>query len=141
MWIVWQILISYSKFLTPRPLKWCRPGAHTIILSKNIHKITKTDYVWFEFLWIRRYVRIRIEFQKYFQPIVPYVRHDGLTLSWLLTFLRGRRRKKWSFKDEVKPQYILGQYALSFPYVVVHLFPFCLVRGGNQVSVALSNDP
>ena len=23
--------------------------------SKNIHKVTKTDYVWFEFLWIRHY--------------------------------------------------------------------------------------
>ena len=28
---------------------------YTVILSKNIHKITKTDYVWFLFLWIRRY--------------------------------------------------------------------------------------
>ena len=27
----------------------------TLILSKNIHKVTKTDYVWFEFLWIRRW--------------------------------------------------------------------------------------
>ena len=39
----------------PRPLKWSILGAHTIILSKNNHKVTKTDYVWFEFLWIRRY--------------------------------------------------------------------------------------
>ena len=39
----------------PRPLKWSMLGAHTIILSNNIHKVTKTDYVWFEFLWIRRY--------------------------------------------------------------------------------------
>ena len=31
-------------------------GAHTIILSKNIHKVLKTDYEWFEFLWIRRYL-------------------------------------------------------------------------------------
>ena len=28
-------------------------GAHTIVLSKNIHKVTNTDYVRFEFLWIR----------------------------------------------------------------------------------------
>ena len=53
--IFWQILISYFKFLMPRPLKWSILGAHTIILSKNIHKVTKTDYVWFKFLWIRRY--------------------------------------------------------------------------------------
>ena len=52
-WLFWQILISYCKFLMPRPLKWCILG--TIILSKNIHKVTKTDYVWFEFSWIRRY--------------------------------------------------------------------------------------
>ena len=26
-----------------------------MILSKNIHEVRKTDYVWFEFLWIRRY--------------------------------------------------------------------------------------
>ena len=32
-------------------------GAHTVILSKNIHQVTKTDCVWFEFVWIRRYVR------------------------------------------------------------------------------------
>jgi hypothetical protein len=51
----WQILISYCKFLMPRSLKWSILGAHIIILSKNIHKVTKTDYVWFEFLWIRRY--------------------------------------------------------------------------------------
>ena len=25
-------------------------GAHTVILAKNIHTVTKTDYVWFEFL-------------------------------------------------------------------------------------------
>ena len=42
----------------PRPLKGSILGAHTIILSKNIHKVTKTDYVWFEFLWIRRYMLI-----------------------------------------------------------------------------------
>ena len=56
LWLFWQILISYCKFLMPRPLKWSILGAHTIILSKNIHKGTKKDYVWFEFLWIRRYL-------------------------------------------------------------------------------------
>ena len=55
LWLFWQILISYCKFLMPRPLKWSILGAHTKILSKNIHKVTKTDYLWFEFLWIRRY--------------------------------------------------------------------------------------
>ena len=30
-------------------------SAHLIILSKNIHNVTKIDYGWFEFLWIRRY--------------------------------------------------------------------------------------
>ena len=39
----------------PKPLNRSVLGAHTIILSKNIHKITKTYDVWFEFLWIRRY--------------------------------------------------------------------------------------
>ena len=34
----WQILISYWKFLMPRPLKWGILGASTIILSKDIHK-------------------------------------------------------------------------------------------------------
>ena len=38
LWLFWQILISYCKFLMPRPLKWTIPGAHTIILSKNIQK-------------------------------------------------------------------------------------------------------
>ena len=55
LWLFWQILISYCKFLMSRPLKWSILGTHTIILSKNIHKVTKTDYVWFKFLWIRRY--------------------------------------------------------------------------------------
>ena len=27
------------------------------MLSKNIHKVTKTDYVWFDFLWIRRKIK------------------------------------------------------------------------------------
>ena len=44
----------------PRPLKLSILGAHTTILSKNIHKVKKTDYSnlfeWFEFLYIRRYV-------------------------------------------------------------------------------------
>ena len=51
-----QILVSYCKFFMPSPLKWSILGAHTIILSKNINTVTKTDCVWFEFLWIRRYV-------------------------------------------------------------------------------------
>ena len=54
-WLFWQILISYCKFLMSRSLKWSILGAHTIILAKNIHKVTKTVYVWFEFLWIRCY--------------------------------------------------------------------------------------
>ena len=37
----------------------CILGARTIALSKNIHKVTKTDYVLFEFLWIRRYLAAR----------------------------------------------------------------------------------
>ena len=52
-----QILISYCKFLMPRPWKWSILSALTILLSKNIHKGTKTDHVWFDFLWIRRYHR------------------------------------------------------------------------------------
>ena len=39
----------------PRPSNWSILGAHTLTLSKNIHKVTKRDYVWFEFLWIRLY--------------------------------------------------------------------------------------
>ena len=46
MTFFWQTLISYCKFLMPRPLKWSIQGAHTIISSKNIHKVTKTDYLW-----------------------------------------------------------------------------------------------
>ena len=34
----WQILISYSKFLMPRPLKLDTLGAYTIILFTKIHK-------------------------------------------------------------------------------------------------------
>ena len=62
LWLFWQNLISYCKFLMPRPLKWSIPGTHTIIiiLSKNIHKVTKTNYVWFEFWWIRRYLSVAI---------------------------------------------------------------------------------
>ena len=39
----WQSLISYCKFLIPRPLKWSIPGDHKIISSKKIHKVPKTD--------------------------------------------------------------------------------------------------
>ena len=46
-----------------------------MILSKNIHKVTKTDYVWFEFLWIRRYMKhFASEFHSgtyFFQPHLP----------------------------------------------------------------------
>ena len=44
---IWQI--SHAK-----TFKWSIQGAHTIISSKNIHKVAKTDYMWFEFSWIRR---------------------------------------------------------------------------------------
>ena len=43
--------ISHAK-----TFKWSIPGAHIIKLSKNIHKVTKTDYMWFDFLWIRLYL-------------------------------------------------------------------------------------
>ena len=33
----WQILLSYFKFLMPRPFKWGILGAGTIILSGDIH--------------------------------------------------------------------------------------------------------
>ena len=36
LWLFWQILISYCKFLMPRPLKWGILGAGTIILSGDI---------------------------------------------------------------------------------------------------------
>ena len=62
IWLFWQILISNCKFLMPRPLKWSLLGAHTMILSKIIHKVTKTDYVWLIFLWIRRYVVLLAQF-------------------------------------------------------------------------------
>ena len=39
-------------------------GARAIILSKNIQKLTKTDYVWFEFLWIRLYESLIIFMQR-----------------------------------------------------------------------------
>ena len=55
IWLFWQILISYWKFLMPRPSKWSIPGAHVIVFFKNTYKVTKINYVWFEFLWIRRY--------------------------------------------------------------------------------------
>ena len=38
LWLFWQILIQYCKFLMPRPLKWGILGASTIILSKDIDK-------------------------------------------------------------------------------------------------------
>ena len=36
LWLFWQILIQYCKFLMPRPLKWGILGASTILLSKDI---------------------------------------------------------------------------------------------------------
>ena len=41
-WLFWLILISYWEFLMPRSLKWSILGDQTILLSKNIHKVTKT---------------------------------------------------------------------------------------------------
>ena len=38
LWLFWQILIQYWKFLMPRPLKRGILGASTIILSKDIDK-------------------------------------------------------------------------------------------------------
>ena len=38
LWLSWQILIWYCKFLMPRPVKWGMLGASTIILSKDIDK-------------------------------------------------------------------------------------------------------
>ena len=60
LWLFWKILILWCEFLMPRPLKWNILGAHTISLSKNIHRVTKTDYEWFKFLWIWRYHRTTI---------------------------------------------------------------------------------
>ena len=39
------------------PLKWSVLGAHAIILSKNV---TKTDYVWFKFLFFIHWLKTRI---------------------------------------------------------------------------------
>ena len=47
VWIFWQILISYSKFLMTRPLKWGIIGACTIIWSRDIHKIATTLELYF----------------------------------------------------------------------------------------------
>ena len=47
-------------------------GAHKIILSKNIHKITKTDYVWFEFLCIRRYVSVECDTINVLAPLCKH---------------------------------------------------------------------
>ena len=38
LWLFWQILIQYCKFLMPRPLRWGIPDPSTIILSKDIDK-------------------------------------------------------------------------------------------------------
>ena len=43
--------ISHAK---PFEMKYTRYPYNNVI--QNIHKLTKTDYVWFEFLWIRRYL-------------------------------------------------------------------------------------
>ena len=77
LWLFWQILISYCKFLMPRPLKWSILGAHTILLSKNIHKVKRTDYVWFEFLWFRRYKPPYPTISRY--RLMPYGFRNSLT--------------------------------------------------------------
>ena len=43
--------ISHAKTFK---IKYTRCPYNNII--QNIHKVTKTDYVWFEILWIRRYL-------------------------------------------------------------------------------------
>ena len=40
LWLYYDFF-GKSSFLMPWPLKWSILGAHTIILSKNIHKVTK----------------------------------------------------------------------------------------------------
>ena len=55
LWLFWQILTQYCKFLMPRPLKQGILGASTIILSNNIDKsdfmcgsnFYETDVTWF----------------------------------------------------------------------------------------------
>ena len=42
----WQILVSYSKFFMPRPLKWGILGACTIILSKIFIKMLEKSFLW-----------------------------------------------------------------------------------------------
>ena len=70
----------------PRPLKWSILGAHSIILSKNIHKVTKTDYVWFEFLWIRSYIKWNFVNQLcwlYFLVVCIFNWHLWNLITWL----------------------------------------------------------
>ena len=45
------IYVIFKKYIWT-PGKWSILGAHsahTMTLSKNTHKVTKTDYVWFKF--------------------------------------------------------------------------------------------
>ena len=51
LWIFWQILISYCKFLMPRPLKWGILGACIIILSQDIHKNAGRYLSWISGNW------------------------------------------------------------------------------------------
>ena len=59
LWLFWQILISYCKFLMPRP-HFKGLGVRNLfyemrICQKSHNTVTVTVYVWFEFLWNRRY--------------------------------------------------------------------------------------
>ena len=42
-----------------RALKRSVLGVNAIILSKNIHKVTQKDYVWFGFLSLRHYLNFK----------------------------------------------------------------------------------
>ena len=52
--------ISHAKTFTIKYTRCPLVPIHTIILSKNIHIVTKTDYVWFEILWIRHYFALYV---------------------------------------------------------------------------------
>ena len=103
LWLFWQILISYCKFLMPRPLKWSILGAHTIILSKNIHKVTKKDYVWLKFLQTRRY----IDFIRFLTPIFkrsccPVFSHNRNWISkpWRISLSSRKRRASFNMWEK-----------------------------------------
>ena len=103
LWLFWQILIQYCKFLMPRCLKRGIIGASTIILSKDINKYAfmcgsnfyESDVIAKLFKWAKK--NTRIEFSSMHVPQLSLSQMHWSSLNKSAQSVRNKQRE-WKKK-------------------------------------------